>query len=77
VVAVSIEKEVSNAARDKALDLRDAYQQGWIACFGGADGRFCNPHERKSEFAAAWNAGFLDAMEAGDCDECEPEIASY
>lgn len=54
-----------------------AYIDGWRACMAGQDGRFTNPHERHTDVAYAWNHGFLDAMEAEDSEEPQPETAGY
>lgn len=54
-----------------------AYILGWQACFNGEDGRFTNQLPRHSDTEYAWNHGFLDAAEAEDGEEPEPECAGY
>ena len=54
-----------------------AYIAGWSACMAGEDGRFTNPFPRTSANAYAWNAGFLDAMEAEDNETPEPDCAGF
>ena len=54
-----------------------AYTEGWTACMAGEDGRYTNPHPRQSAAAYAWDAGFLDAMEAEDGEMPEPECAGF
>lgn len=57
--------------------IQIAYCAGWQACMAGYDGRYVNPHDRNSDVAYAWNAGFLDAMEAEDDDAPDPECAGF
>lgn len=54
-----------------------AYIEGWHACFRGEDGRYTNPHERNTKQSYAWTHGFLDAMEAEDGEEAQPETEGY
>ena len=55
----------------------EAYCAGWQACFEGEDGRFTNPFLSGSKASYAWDHGFLDAMEAEEGEEPEPETAGY
>jgi hypothetical protein len=59
------------------MTLSEAYVQGWRACEANEDGRFTNPHPRKSDLADAWNVGFTDCMEAEYGDEPDPACAGY
>lgn len=64
-----------------------AYCEGWRAAMAGEDGRFTNPYGQSvclprsvpanDELAYAWNAGFLDAFEAEDGEEPEPDSAGF
>lgn len=54
-----------------------AYTAGWQACFAGEDGRFTNPEPRGSDTTYAWTHGFLDAMEAEDGEDPQPDTAGY
>jgi hypothetical protein len=53
-----------------------AYVAGWRFCMAGGDGRYTD-HGLTGEPAFAWNHGFLDAMEAEDGEQPEPETAGY
>jgi hypothetical protein len=70
------------ALRDALTEIltdkqKPAYCQGWQACCEGKDGRYANPYERRSPEAEAWDRGFLDAMEAEEGAQPEPEAAGY
>ena len=54
-----------------------AYCEGWKAVMAGADPRFVNPYESNAMEAYAWNAGALDAFDAEDGEEPEPECAGF
>lgn len=59
------------------MSTATAYAQGWSACFAGDDGRFGNPYNRDTQQAFAWDAGFLDAMEAEDGEDPQPAAAGF
>jgi hypothetical protein len=42
-----------------------------------ATARFTNPHPSGSQIQHAWDAGFLDAMEAEDGEQPEPQCAGF
>lgn len=55
----------------------EAYERGWRACMRGEDGRFTNPYPLSMEERIAWDAGFLDAMEAEDGEEADAAAAGF
>lgn len=54
----------------------EAYERGWRACMRGEDGRFTNPYGPSQE-RIAWDAGFLDAMDAEDGEEPDAAAAGF
>lgn len=55
-----------------------AYIAGWQAWMAGCDGRYTMPGVYQGEsLAHAWRHGFVDAMEAEDGEDPEPECAGY
>jgi isocitrate lyase len=54
-----------------------AYVAGWQACMAGVDGRYASESSSKAENSYAWIHGWLDAMEAEDSEEPQPDCAGY
>lgn len=54
-----------------------AYTEGWHACMRGEDMRFTCPYTQNSDEEYAWLHGALDAMEAEDDEEPQPETMGY
>lgn len=54
-----------------------SYVAGWQACMAGVDGRYASQAGRNEDERYAWTHGFLDAMEAEDGEQPEPECAGY
>jgi hypothetical protein len=55
------------------------YAQQFVAHLGGAPAKFhdSSAYQINKELAGAWTHGWLDAMEAEDGEEPEPECAGY
>lgn len=58
------------------MTTAEAYIAGWHACMAGLDGRYSNPHEDR-DLNYAWNYGFLNAMDAEDGEDPDPECVGY
>lgn len=65
---------------DELQQTYQIYVDGWNAGMKGEDGRYTNPHKPPSmpDFRdphVVWCTGFLDAMEAEDGEQPQPETA--
>lgn len=52
-------------------------REAYIAGMAGVDGRYVDLRELAPEVLYAWEHGFLDAMEAEEGEEPQPESAGY
>lgn len=57
--------------------LQHAYCDGWNFTMHGHDPRYGNPHPKNSDEHYAWDHGALDAFEAEDGEDPQPETAGY